>query len=359
MTSLGIGASLRRSPESADGGSDGYTGGPVWMWVLPPAVMLALGLWNITGASYWRDEGATLTAVHRSFPQLLRMLRNVDAVHGAYYVITWPVVHAFGTSELVTRLPSVLAMAVAAGAVAAIGLRLASAGRRAGLGPGFRDTAAGQPVRAGREIVCDGGRVRDRGQLPAGPGDRHGLPSARLADGLRGLHGRDGPAQYLRGFLIAAHAVTVGLACLRRDDRRGWLAVLRGGRPAAPRSLAVGWLAAAAVAVVVASPALAGGISQRTTASSIKPPRGATVVDLSLLVGRWQLVLACTVVVALGVAVSARSGWGGLRGAWPPQFAALTVPWLVLPPALLIGISFVQPLFVNRYVLYCLPDQPC
>ena len=37
MTSSGIRASLRRSPASADGDGDGYTGGPVWMWFLPPA----------------------------------------------------------------------------------------------------------------------------------------------------------------------------------------------------------------------------------------------------------------------------------------------------------------------------------
>ena len=133
--SSGSRAVLRRAPETAGDGSDGYAGGPVWMWLLPPAVMLAMGLWNITGPSYWRDEGATLTAVHRSFPQLLRMLRNVDAVHGAYYVIMWPLVHAFGSGEVVTRLPSVAAMVVAAAAVAAIGRRLVSPG--AGLAAGL------------------------------------------------------------------------------------------------------------------------------------------------------------------------------------------------------------------------------
>ena len=306
------------------------------MWLLPSAVMLAAGLWNIKGASYWRDEGATLTAVHRSFPQLLRMLRNVDAVHGAYYVIMWPLVHAFGTSEVVTRLPSVVAMAVAAAAIAAIGRRLVSPG--AGLAAGLvfailpQVSRYAQDARSYAMVAAFGTAatyllVRAIGTA----GRRRGwLTGYAVCMGVMGLLNIFGV------LLIAAHAVTVGLACLRQDDRRGRLAALRG-------------------AVILASPALAGGVSQRTTASWIKPPTGATVVDLSLLVGRWLLILACAMVLVLGVAVSARSGWAGLRAAWPPQLAALTVPWLVLPPALLIGISFVQPLFVNRYVLYCLP----
>ena len=154
--------------------------------------------------------------------------------------------------------------------------------------------------------------------------------------------------------LLAAHAVTVGLACLRKDDRWRSLAALRGGRAAAARSLALGWLAAAVVALIVASPALAGGISQRGTASWIKPPGRATLVSTSMLVGPWQLIVACALVIVAGVAISAR-GRARLRAAWPPQLSALTLPWIVLPPALLIGISFVQPLFVSRYVLYCVP----
>ena len=57
-----------------------------------------------------------MVAVQRPFGQLLRMLGNIDAVHGAYYVMMWVVVRLGGTGELVTRLPSALAMAGAAAA---------------------------------------------------------------------------------------------------------------------------------------------------------------------------------------------------------------------------------------------------
>jgi mannosyltransferase len=72
---------------------------------------------------------------------------NVDAEHGAYYLLMWPIVHGaaallgspivdtFGTAEVVLRLPSLLVMTAAAAGVAALGRRLHSprAGLLAGL----------------------------------------------------------------------------------------------------------------------------------------------------------------------------------------------------------------------------------
>ena len=100
-----------------------FDAGPLWMRILPPVAMFAMGLWRITGPSYWRDEAATMTAVQRPFPEILRMMGNIDAVHGVYYMIIWAVVRLGGTGELVTRLPSAVAMACAAAAVAALGRR--------------------------------------------------------------------------------------------------------------------------------------------------------------------------------------------------------------------------------------------
>src|SRR5215469_16459309 len=108
---------------------------PDWTLAVPPAVTLAIMLWGVAAPSYWRDESATLSAAGRSIPQLLRMLGRVDAVHGFYYLLLWPVVHFAGTREFDTRLPSALAMAAAALGIAAIGRRLRS--RRAGLYAGL------------------------------------------------------------------------------------------------------------------------------------------------------------------------------------------------------------------------------
>src|SRR5579859_1227293 len=112
-----------------------YERGPAWALWLPPLLALLISLWSITTPSYWRDEAATIAAIRRPFGDLIRMLGNVDAVHGAYYLMMWPIEHIFGAGALAMRLPSALAAAVAAAAVAAIGRRLISpwAGLAAGV----------------------------------------------------------------------------------------------------------------------------------------------------------------------------------------------------------------------------------
>jgi mannosyltransferase len=61
-------------------------------WLIPACsalITLAVTPWRIDVPSFWRDEGATLSAVHRTLPQLIRMLGQMDAVHGAYYLLMW------------------------------------------------------------------------------------------------------------------------------------------------------------------------------------------------------------------------------------------------------------------------------
>ena len=102
-----------------------------WMLLTPAALTLAVTLYRLSGASYSRDETATVTATALPLPGLLRMLGHVDAVHGLYYMLAWVQARMFGTSEEVLRLPSAAAMAAAAFGVATIGRRLRS--KRAGL----------------------------------------------------------------------------------------------------------------------------------------------------------------------------------------------------------------------------------
>ena len=71
----------------------------------------------------------------RSLPALGRLLGHVDAVHGLYYLMIWPLVRVAGTGEVATRLPSAVAMAATAAGVGAIARRLAS--RRAALYAGL------------------------------------------------------------------------------------------------------------------------------------------------------------------------------------------------------------------------------
>ena len=63
----------------------------------------AAGKWGLEGMAH---------AMQMTGPGAPQQL--ADAVHGAYYLMIWAVVRIFGTAELVTRLPSAVAMAVAA-----------------------------------------------------------------------------------------------------------------------------------------------------------------------------------------------------------------------------------------------------
>jgi len=321
--------------------------GPIWMRVLPPAAMLVIGLWRITGASYWRDEAATMSATARPFAELVRMLGHIDAVHGTYYMIIWVLVRAGGTGELVTRLPSALAMAGAAAAVAALGRRLISP--RAGLASGLTLAVLPQVslyAQDAREyamitaLAATGSYLLVRA-LTTPWGSRRWLVGYAFCLGVMGL------LNVFSLLLIGAHAITVALA---------WRRAGTAGRGRDFRGRAAGWAVAVAGAVLLASPALVLGFGQRHTLGWIPTPHLVpAVVGLRRLVGSSQMLLAAAVVIALGIMLPAATDRARLRAGWPPELAGLCLPWLLLPPAVLIGVSFASPVYTFRYLMFCAP----
>jgi len=320
--------------------------GPAWMRVLPPAVTLVIALWQITGPSYWRDEAATMTATARPFGQLLRMTRHIDAVHGAYYVIIWAVQRLGGTGELVTRLPSALAMAGAAAAVAALGRRLVSP--RAGLVAGLTFAVLPQVslyAQDAREYAIVTALAATASYLLVralqAPGRRRGwLAGYAVCLGVMGT------VNVLSLLLVAAHAITVALACRRPGAGVG---------ASRARSLLLAWLAAVGAAFVLASPVLVWGYRQRAALSWLTPPNLAVVEGLRKLIGPTSMLLAVALAVGLAIFLNALAGPAALRASWPPGLLALALPWLVLPPAVLIAVSFADPVYTFRYVLFCVP----
>lgn len=68
--------------------------------------------------SLWFDEGATISAsASRSLPQLWRLLGHIDAVHGLYYLLMHGWFTVFPPTEFWCRLPSSVAVGVAAAGV--------------------------------------------------------------------------------------------------------------------------------------------------------------------------------------------------------------------------------------------------
>ncbi|MCW2651039.1 MAG: hypothetical protein JWR32_2015, partial [Mycobacterium sp.] len=103
---------------------------------LPPAVLdpLLVGVLgtavSLVGAgrpSFWYDEAATISASYsRSLGQLWRMLSNVDAVNGLYYVLMHAWFQIFPPTEFWSRAPSGLAFGGAAAGVVVLGNQFSS-----------------------------------------------------------------------------------------------------------------------------------------------------------------------------------------------------------------------------------------
>jgi mannosyltransferase len=169
--------------------------------------------------------------------------------------------------------------------------------------------------------------------------------------------------------LITAHAVTVGLRCLREAGSRAPGGARRPGGTGGPggasrpvradrraaRSLAIGWLAAAVAGVALASPVLVLGYVQRGTLSWLAHPGLGAIEGLRQLVGPSTMADAVIAVIVCGVVVSAVAARARLRANWPGSVPALCLPWLILPPAILLAASLVTPVYTLRYVLLCIP----
>jgi mannosyltransferase len=318
---------------------------PDWTAWLAPAstalVTLAVTLWRIGVPSLWRDEGATLSAVHRSFPQLIRMLGQMDAVHGLYYVLMWLLVRLAGSGELALRLPSALAMATAAGLLTLLGRRLVSgaAGIAAGLAfaaipvvSWFGQDARPFALETAIATAATYSFVRMSDEPPRHRWTRW-YTASLIALGLANIFGL---------LLIAAHGLT--------------LVVLRGraGHPVARR-----WLAAVTVAVVVLLPLELLAWAQRGQVRWLRTPRAGPLAgplaDTGRLIGAPRAVLAVAVIMAAALAVTALAGRARFRAAWPGRLAAVGLPWLVLPSALLIAAAQLDPVYTFRYVVFCAP----
>jgi len=111
------------------------------------------------------------------------------------------------------------------------------------------------------------------------------------------------------------------------------------------------WLVACAAAAVLLLPMTVLSVGQSPQLGWITTPDLSTVA--SLLRGFAGSVLLIPVVAVLAVLGCAAGS--GLRRGVGLTVAVLTVPWLVLPPVLLLAVSLVHPIYVERYVVFCLP----
>jgi mannosyltransferase len=123
-------------------------------------------------------------------------------------------------------------------------------------------------------------------------------------------------------------------------------AATRGSAAAGPR-----WLLLATVVTVLLSPLAAAGFRQRHQISWLARPGGNAVSHLVVgLAGSDALVpLAAGLVVGCVIACLA------VRPRAAVDIATLAGPWLVLPPAILLAVSQVHPMYDSRYIVYTVP----
>ncbi|MEV7614976.1 glycosyltransferase family 39 protein [Streptomyces sp. NPDC089799] len=286
--------------------------------LLPAAAALALGLWGLErGRSMWRDESVTWQVAHRPLADLWGLLDRVDAVHGLYYLLLHGLFSLWDGGLWTLRLPSVLATALAAAGVAAVGRRLA--GDRAALSAGLL-YAVLPPV-----------------QTYAQEGRSYALVAAAVVWSTYAL---------LRA-RWTAYTVLLVLACWLHEFA---VLALLAHAPAGWRARGWRWSAGAVCGLLLPLAVLSAGQAGRQLGWLGRPG-----------VADW----AAYAVVAAAALLSARfllardtpTGGADLPSAPPADGRALVrvaLPLALLPAGLLMAVSLVDPWYVDRYVLYSL-----
>jgi mannosyltransferase len=301
--------------------------------LVPVLATFLIGMWRIDRPSFWRDESVTVLVSGQSLADILAYVRNTDSVHGAYYMLMH-LVTDLGQGELIARLPSALAVALAAGGIAVIGRRLVSirAGLLAGLMFGLLPVVSRYAQEARSYAIVSAVAV---------------LATYLL---LRALATTTARAGWFAGYalsvatlgwlhldailLVGAHAVVV-LVHWRMAD--------------SARPLAC-WSGAVVAATAAVLPLVAEAKSQSAQVSWLRPPDSSVIGELAIFVaGTTPIAVAVALVAFMGIRL--RPAPGGL-----PGVGVVALSWLVVPFAGLVAVSIlVQPNYHPRYLLYCVP----
>ncbi len=296
---------------------------PALVVLLPALLTLVITIAGLDRPALWRDEAVTAGMARRPLGSFFAVLGQIDAVHGLYYLLMNGLARLFGTGETVLRAPSVLGAVLAAGATAAIGRRLG--GARIGLYAGLLvaiSPALSRYAQEARQYTLTTGLaalatlflVRAVQEKP--PFTRCSVYTAyALTVGLLGL------LHLFALLLVPAHLITV---LLHRDRR-----------------LLLRWAAAAGAALAPCLPLAAVALPQSGQVGWIEPPDAGAITDLLDNLAGTPGFFAMSVVLIL---------LGRDAGLW-----RAAAPWMLLPPAVLLVVSLWSPLYVFRYLLFCLP----
>ncbi|WP_328357206.1 glycosyltransferase family 39 protein [Mycobacterium sp. NBC_00419] len=286
--------------------------------------------------SLWFDEAATISASTRSFAELWRMLGNIDAVHGLYYLLMHGWFAIFPATEFWSRLSSSLAVGLAAAGVVVLGRQLSTRAVAVAAGVVFallpRVTWAGIEARSYAlcmvagvwlTVLCVSAIRRNRWRWWAG------YAALVLLGTLLNV---------FVVLIVGVHAVLVIVSSDSRNVRFRWaMAALAAVAPVLPflyftqtQLFQVGWISPLGLSTV-------GKILQEQ------------YFDHSLAFA----VLAALVIVA-GVLCRAKAA--AVAGPHTARLVIVAIAWIVIPTAALLVYSVVRhPVYYPRYLSFTVP----
>lgn len=312
------------------------------------AVALFATVLSAAGAgrpSLWFDEAATISAGTRSVPELWRMLGNIDAVHGLYYLLMHGWFAVFPATEFFSRLSSSLTVGMAAAGVVVLGKQIST--RSVALTAGIvfavlpRVTWAGMETRSYAATMAVAVWLTVFCVLAARRGGRWGwwLAYAVMA----------AVATLLNLFLVLmvpVHAVVVA-TYLPAGGPRG--AALRR------------WALSAALAVAAVVPFLVFCQTQLFQVGWISTLDGDTVRDI-LKQQYFDLALPAAIFAGLVFATAIVAGilrggrWTQAGGPGTSRLLVLTLAWIIIPTLTLLAYSAVRhPIYYPRYLSFTVP----
>jgi mannosyltransferase len=300
--------------------------------VLVAVFAVAVSAAGAARPSLWFDEAATISASTRPLPDLWRMLGNIDAVHGLYYLLMHGWFTVFPATEFWSRLSSSIAVGLAAAGVVVLARRLSTRSVAVTAGVVFallpRVTWAGLETRSYAltmvtgvwlTVLCLVALRRDR--------PRWWLAYALMASGATLLN-------VFSILLLPVHAVVALVMTESKGTRWRWaLAALAACTAAVPflfftqtQLFQVGWI----------SP-----LGTRTV--------GMMLVD-QYFDRSWAVAVLSGLLIVVGLVAWRRAGWR------PRQLVAITLAWILLPTAAVLVYSVVrEPIYYPRYLSFTAP----
>jgi mannosyltransferase len=332
MSDAAVGAATPRSAEPAAGA--GPASSRVRLAVAAcTGIALALGLYHLQRRSFWQDEGFTWSTVDRSFPALFRVTLQHEGYQILHAFIEWPT-NRISSTVAGLRMPSVLAFAAAVPAVWLAGRRLFD--ERTGVIAAFLFAINGGVLsyaQEARSYILATMLAAYAGALLA----QHVLAPRRWS--RAGWITFSVLTIYAHGFAVLAIAAQIFALWFLPATRRRELHWIRDG-----------WLIA-----LLASPALIAPIYQINSgeiAFISRPGLHAVALFVRFITGRTWAAVPSYAIGLIAALIAAITAWRKDLHSVDAFRYALLFLWLVVPTFVLLGVSFVRPIWVDRYSLW-------